>query len=459
MALSVGYAHWHYNADVPTPHAAGGWCWANGEMSEFTGAHSLSDEVLWLTNLPWEYQISLGVHEYPHIKRNDFLPVRLDRLAQELSITPEDPALYAYAFSLLGSRLIQLGVRCYGRQLLNECLQRNTFAQAIAHCIGWRAPDDEKVNDELHRDIIWSNLTPNALLRHDVKTENCVVLRAPWFEHAKAVLSCPIPDMQEDWLEVHLQPGADKLEYLNQEDLPAIVEVHGMALNGTWDAIYDLSSSPLRWSRKRRWMASNEVLFLARNRAAMEIGRIFIQPAGYVCDALSWSMPNAGDALTLSISAGLLTHAHWLSGAIPLSHRFWPLRSLWIRSSDRLRMACMLPTLQGIANLRLVSYGEGALYLSGPSEALLEATARAPHIGLSPTRSSWLGCESKRLSEQKDWLPSSFNSYEQIPHWVPPRPTTDLLRLDQAAILSLTDEPAAVQAIASILKELRNASA
>ncbi|SFF31473.1 hypothetical protein, partial [Paracidovorax wautersii] len=138
--FSVGYAHWDYNADVPTPHAAGGWCWVNGEMMEFSGAHTLRDKVLWLTNLPWEYWASLGIHHYPNIKRNDFLPVPLDRLAQELSITPDQPDIYAYAMSLLGSRLIQLGVRCYGQELFESCLEKNSFAQAIAHCIGWRAP-------------------------------------------------------------------------------------------------------------------------------------------------------------------------------------------------------------------------------------------------------------------------------------------------------------------------------
>lgn len=456
--FSVGYAHWDYNADVPTPHAAGGWCWVNGDMMEFSGAHTLREKVLWLTNLPWEYWASLGIHHYPNIKRNDFLPVPLDRLAQELSITPDEPDLYAYAMSLLGTRLIQLGVRCYGPDLFSACLEKNSFAQAIAHCVGWRAPADEKVNDELHREIIWSNLTPYASLRHDVARENCVVFRAPWFDHAKAILSCPVPDMQTPWREVHVRE-ADRLAYIRQEDLPAVVEVHSTALTSSWQSIYDLSASPLRWARKRRWMASNEVLFLAENNAAVEIGRIFIQPEGYVCDALTWSMPNAGDALKLSISAGMLTHAHWLSGAIPLSHRFWPMRSMWLRSADRLHLSTKLRAMQGIPTLRIVAYGEGATYLEGSPEALLEATERAPHVGLAPTRSSWEGCGSDRLASSKDWLPKDFDSYERIAHWATPRPITDLLRIDQAAIQSLTDEKAAVQSIVSILKGTSSANA
>lgn len=455
MALSVGYAHWHYNADVPSPHAAGGWCWAEGDISEFTGASSLRQDVLWLTNLPWEYHVSLGTYKYPHIKRNDFLPVPLDRLAQELAIDHEDQALYANAVAVLGSRLIALGVRCYGASLLEECMRQGTFAQAIAHAMGWRAPSESTIDDELHRDIIWRNLAPKAQLRHDVQREDCAVLRAPWFSHAKGVLSCPIPSMSEDWVEVEVAPQ-DRLNYLRQEDLPAVVEMHDTALTSSWSPIYDLASSPLRWSRKRRWMASNEVLFLADQQCGMELGRIFIQPGGYVCDALTWSMPNSGDALTLSISAGLLAHGHWLSGAIPLTHRFWPLRSMWLRAADRLRIASMLPALQGIPGLRLVSYGEGAVYVHGPQEALTEATLRAPHIGLSPTQSSWRGGADMRLTQRQDWLPDSIGSFDTAAYRLSDRPISVLLRLDAAAIRSLTDENAAVIELAAIMREVSN---
>lgn len=457
MALSVGYAHWNYNADVPSPHAAGGWCWAEGDISEFTGADTLREDVLWLTNLPWEYHVSLGTHKFPHLKRNDFLPVPLDRLAQELAIDPQDQSLYANAMAVIGSRLISLGVRCYGPTLLQECMRQSTFAQAVANTMGWRAPSDAKIEDELHREIIWQNLAPKSQLRHDTLRDDCAILRAPWFTHAKVVLSCPIPSMTEDWIEVEVALH-DRLNYLRQEDLPAVVELHDVALTSSWSSIYDLASSPLRWSRKRRWMASNEVLFLAEHHCAMELGRIFIQPGGYICDALTWNMPNAGDALTLSISAGLLAHGHWLSGAIPLTHRYWPLRSMWLRAADRLRIATMLPALQGIPGLKLVSYGEGAVYIAGPPEALTEATLRAPHIGLSPTQSSWSAGADMSITQKPDWLPSSQGSFDKASFRLSNRPISDLLRLDAAAIHSLTDENAAVMQIAEILKEVTHGS-
>lgn len=456
MALSVGYAHWHYNADVPTPHSIGGWCWAEGEISEFIGAAGLRTDVLWLTNLPWEYHISLGTHLHPHIKRIDFLPVPLDRLAHELAIDPEDQSLYANAVAVLASRLITLGVRCYGKDLLQQCMDHSTFAQAIAHCIGWRAPADDAVNAELHREIIWRNLTPKSQLRYDILHDDCAVLRTPWFSHAKAVLSCPIPSMEGEWVEIEV-PSQDRLDYLRREDLPAVVEVHDAVLSSSWSSIYDLSSTPLRWSRKRRWMSSNEALFLADNGCAVELGRIFIQPSGYVCDALAWSMPNAGGALTLSISAGLLAHGHWLSGAIHLTHNFWPLRSMWLRAADRLRMATLLPTFQGITGLKLVSYGEGALYVSGPAEAVSEAILRAPQTGMSPTQSSWNACADKSVVQSPDWLPDSMGPYEKAAYRFSNRSIADLLRLDAAAILSLTDQNAAVQKIAALMKEVTHA--
>ena len=453
MALSVGYAHWHYSADIPNTNSVGGWCWAEGELSEFTGPKDLRQDVLWLTNLPWEYHIALGANLHQHIKRNDFLPVPLERLAQELSISPESQDLYANALSVIASRLIALGQRSYGAGLLRHCMEQNTLAQAIAHAIGWTAPVEPLMQDnELHRDIIWRNLTPHALLRYDVQREDCAVLRAPWFEHAKHVLSCPMPSVHEPWVEISVNE-AHRLQYLQTEDVPAVVEVFDAALTSSWLPLYDFSSTPHRWSRRRRWMSCTEVLFLAE-LGAVEIGRIFIQPSGYVCDAMSWSLPNAGDALALSISAGLLAHAHWLSGAIPLTHRFWPIRAMWLRSADRLRLACILPALQGIPNLKLVGYGEGAVFLHGPQDAVTEAIRRAPHAGLSPTPSAWAMTNDRSMIQAADWIPKALSAYEKTALRLSHRPIGDLLRLDSASIYSLTDEQTAIREISGIMKEV-----
>lgn len=457
MIRSVGYAHWNYSADVANAHSVGGWCWAEGEVSEFIGAKALDPDVLWLTNLPWEYHVALGVSQHPHIKRHDFLPVPIERLAQELVITPDNPEVYANAMSALGARLIALGQRCYGKALLTQCLAQNTLAQAIAHTLEWSMPDEElTIKGELHREIVWQNLTTHALLRHDVQREDCVVLRAPFFTHARHVLSCPTPSVHEPWVEVQVA-AEDKLRYLQEDDLPAVVEVHDCALTSSWASIYDFSSTPHRWARRRRWMSSIEVQFLAE-LGAVEIGRIFIQPGGYICDAMVSSMPNAGDALALSISAGLLSHAHWLSTAIPLTHEFWPARAMWTRSADRLRLASVMPALQSIRGLRIVSYGEGAVYISGPTDAIAEAVRRAPQVGLAPTSSIWSATEDQSMIQEDTWLPNDLSAYEKTAIRLSNRSIADLLRLDAASIFSLTDESAAIREIASILKDLRGIS-
>jgi hypothetical protein len=454
MIRCVGYAHWDYNADVPSIHAIGGWCWSEGDLTEFVGAKELASDVLWLTNLPWEYHVALGIKDYPNIKRHDFLPVAIERLAQELNIQPDAQEVYANAMSALGARLIALGQRCYGKNLLQECLKQGTLAQAIAHSIGWAAPTDEgMIDEELHREIIWQNLTTHALLRHDVQREDCVVLRAPFFTHAKNVLACPTPSVHEPWLEIHLAQ-ADRLRYIQQEDLPAIVEVHDCALTSSWASLYDFSSTPHRWARRRRWMSSIEVQFLAE-LGAVEIGRIYIQPAGYICDATLSSMPNAGEALSLSMSAGLLSHAHWLSTAIPLTHRFWPARAMWARSADRLRLTSAVAALQSIRNLRIVSYGEGAVYISGPSDAVAQAISNAPHVGLAPTASTWAATSDHSMIKNETWLPQDFSAYEKAAIRLSNCTIADLLRLDAASIYSLTDESAAIGEIASILKTIQ----
>ncbi len=455
MAFSVGYAHWHYNTDIPNSNGVGGWCWAEGELSEFSNALDLSKNVLWLTNLPWEFHIAIGAAQHKHIKRNDFLPVPLEKLAQELSISPLSQELYANALSVIGARIIALGQRCYGAGLLQQCLEQNTLSQAIAHLMGWIPPQDARmIDEELHRDIIWRNLTPHALLRYDVPKADCAILRAPWFLHAKTVLSCPLPSVHEPWIEIDV-PQTERLRYLQTTDVPAVVEIHDAAITSTWSSIYDFSASANRWSRKRRWMCSPEVLFLGE-LGSLEIGRIFIQPTGYVCDAMAWSLPNAGDALALSISAGLLAHAHWLSGSVPLTHRFWPIRAMWLHSADRLRLACMLPALQGISGLKLVGYGEGSISVHGSSESIGEVIRRAPHAGISPTPSTWAMTEERAMIQQAGWIPPGLSVYETTVLSLSNRPIGDLLRLDSASIHSLTDENAAIREIAGILKELKN---
>lgn len=432
----------------------GGWFWIDDEMGEFVGAHSLRTDVLWLTNLPWEYHLSLGVHEFSNIKRADFLPVSLDRLSQELCLDPDEhPALYGESISILASRILDLGIRAYGTTLLDNVFSSNTITQAIARCHSW--VDSTTPDDDLHKDIIWSNLTPNATLRHDISRADCAVFRAPFFAHAKSVLSAPTP-VAEPWVEVSI-PEGDRMAFLSREDLPAVVEVREIALTGTWSGIYDLSSAPLRWARRRRWMTNSEVLFLAEDKAALDIGRIYIQPGGYVCDSLTWNLPQAGDALTLSISAGLLSHAHWLSGAIPLSQSFWPLRSMWIRAADRMRLASILPAFSGIPGLKQIAYGEGAIYMSGPSECITEAMRRAPQVDIAPTQSSWRLGNDRGLVKSQGWLPDQYSPFEKASYRLSNRPIHDILRLDQAAIHSLTDVSAAIRDIGEIYKEIQSA--
>ena len=454
MPQSVGYAHWHYNADVANARNVGGWAWSEGEVFDFVGHAALRDDVLWLTNLPWEYHIALGCHGSPHIKRSDFLPVPLERLTQELNITPDDKALFGNAIAVIGSRLIVLAHQSYGKKVIDYCMRYNTIAQAIAHALGSPQVTDDIQNHEVHSDIVWQNLAPHAVLQHKVQRENCAVLRAPFFAHAQHVLTCPLPSIAEEWIEIEVEPS-QRLKYLRAEELPVIVEVLDVALTSSMSNLYDFSSTPHRWSRRRKWMCSTEVIFLA-DSGGVEIGRMFIQPAGYVCDALTWSLPQAGAALALSLSAGLLAHAHWLSGAIPLTHRFWPARGMWLRTADRLKLAATLPALGGIKELQIIGYGEGAVSIFGSPDAIAEAIWRAPNIGLAPTSSTWAATTDRSAVQDPDWLPASASPYEVAALRLSHRPIADILRLDAASIYSLTDEKSAIREIALLIKEYQH---
>lgn len=464
----VGYVHF----DIQ-PHAQArltalnGWrCNGRGEFADIKSMEELSRDHVWLSNLDYLSHKAVVPPHLLHIKSNQFLPISLEQMRQELGMAEGQIEDFAKLLCRFGDSLLRLCQWSYDGQFLPHLATQPTFAHAIAHVLGIGEVNSLHVGDELHSRIIWENLQEKTYL-NDAKPDNdgrampVACLRAPMHRHAVAVMSCPVPSDAQCWQEINIPP--DEIDaFFAREDIPAIVQVTQIKMPTLLEGIYPTSLDG-RYNRREVWMPSTEAKYL-RGIGHLEIGRVFIQPSGYK-KTTPWQerMPSINGPLQLSYSAQMMCHAHYLSAAVPLSDRYWPMRAWWIRAMDRMLMAFSLMPLREIEGIRLLSFGEGCAYLQGPRTAISQVIQMAPLMGLAPTQSAWRASAkdlSKQILMNQDaWLPESLGLglYERTAYQLSSRDITLTQRLDEGAMLAIADEDAAVMAIKQIMLGLKNA--
>lgn len=463
VATAMGYLHLDFDpASIARLTKLDGWFFCDDQRYDLKHIDNLPRNYVWLSNLDLlEHQALVGPTR-PHIKSARFLPMALDQIRGELALKNADDTQFASLLVRFGDNLLRLCQHTYQGDFLRNLTLHPTFAQAIAACIGMNQRQQPKFDDELHTRIIWENLHEQTQLNKEDPNLPLVCLRVPMYRHTNALLKCPLPSESQPWREVKVSASSAN-EFFSREDIPSVVQVTALKLPTQLEGIYPTHSG-LRYSHKELWLPSLEAAFL-RSIGHLEIGRVFIQPGGYK-DKSPWSerVPSVTKTLQLSYSAQLMCHAHFLSAAMPLNDRYWPMHSWWIRSMDRMMMAFSIMPIAAIDGIRLISYGEGCAYIQGPPGAIAMAIEKAPHLQLVPTQSAWAACDPQRseeISADPSWCPDEaggipYSVYEKNSMSLSRREIGLTLRLDDASLLALASEEDALQAITQIMRGLKS---
>lgn len=452
LPSAVGYVHFNYDAaSIARLSKLNGWAYYQNARFELDSIDDLPLDHVWLSNLDLlEHQALVGPKR-PHIKSNSFLPMTLSQIKDELAISGDDEK-FAHVLVTLGDHLLRLCQATYQGDFLRHLHEQHTFAQAIGATIGMNQRRQPQSGDELHKTIIWENLQEQTHLKTPDDSKPVICLRMPMYRHAAALMQCPLPSEDQPWKEVKV-PASSLDDFFARDDLPSIVQVTDLKLPSLLEGIYPSHNSS-RYSRKQQWMPSVEAAFL-RSIGHVEVGRVFIQPAGYR-QTSSWNetVPKITGALQLSYSAQMMCHAHFLSAATYLSNDYWPMHSWWIRSMDRMVMAFAVMPIAAMG-LDLISYGEGCAFFQGSPMLIAKAIDMAPRLGLSPTQSAWRNADpemSKEILNNPSWLPAELSNYEKTALQLSHREIGLTLRLDEAALMAVSSEDMALEAITQIFR-------
>lgn len=453
-AEAVGYVHFEYEGQsLARLDKLRGWAFFQDQRYELQDMDELPKDHVWLSNLDWiKHQALVGPNRM-HIKSDMFLPLTLDQIKHELALSDIDHEQFSRVLVSIGDNLLRLCVEAYGEGFLVHLYREKTFSKAIAATIGINQINQPHPDDELHSNIIWNNLQDKTFLADPDPSLPVVCFRMLMYRHAANLMQCPLPYENEAWREVKVAPSSLDA-FFAREDMPSIVEVTALKIPSHLEGIYP-SLNTSKFERGKRWMPNIEAAFL-RKIGHLEVGRVFVQPSGYQPTS-PWSncVPTVNGTLQLSYSAQMLCHAHFLSAAVSITDKYWPMHAWWIRSMDRLVMAMAVMPLVAIDGIKLISYGEGCAFLQGSPIAIGQAISLAPRVGLSPTQSAWKACDyelGKEILANPLWLPDDFTAYEKTSMQLTHREIGLTLRLDEAALLSLSSEELAQQALTQLMR-------
>lgn len=455
---AVGYVHLNYQASsLARLEKLTGWAFFQNNRYELKSIDELPTDHVWLSNLGWIERQALVGSTRPHVKSNRFFPLTLDQIRHELALEDEDDEGFARILVSLGDNLLRLCVEAYKDDFLYQLRAHPTFAHTIAATIGMNSQMQPNPSDELHTKIIWDNVYEQTALKAPDPNLPNVCFRMPMYRHAEKLMQCPLPAEDKQWIEVSVPPS-ELDNFFARESMPSVVEVTAFKIPSALQDVYPVNSGG-RYKHKNFWLPSIEAAFL-RQIGHLEVGRVFVQQGGYQTET-PWNktVPAVTGCLQLSYTAQMMCHAHFLSAAIAVSDNYWPMHAWWIRSMDRQLMMFAVMPLAAIDGLSITSYGEGCVFVQGCPASISNAIEMAPKLGLSPTQSAWKAGDQKANDEIRKnslWISDDYTLYEKTAIQLSSREIGLTLKLDEAALLALSSEQMANEALTQIMRGIHS---
>lgn len=435
---------------------AKGVCVTDGAEVQLQSVRELPKDVLWLTNLPWELHLAISPAKRALIKQEAFLGVPIASLLAELGCTHLELAEKARILATIADRVMRLAARTYGEQFLNLVQASDTLPAAIAkHFYPDSPPHDPPT--EFMGDIR-ACTQDVVVLNRIAESSEVVTLRALTSTHAQAVLAtpCPPPHVIPNFIDTAVDADASLAQATGEAggNAPMLFGIDAITLPKRAKNSITLSPCRSMWGHTKRWLTGPELIALDAIGAAVQVHTVRLLAEDAEPLPAASQIPPLGLSGHLSISCSLLWQCHWLSMATDWLTSWHPPSSLWLRSTDRMRLYAMLAPLTAIKGLTIHQYGEGHVKVSGSEEALIDLIYEAPGRGLAPCPDLWalLPADSHDVLA---WAPPSDLTTIQkhvlrTQRW----PINDRIVLDEICELALDNEPQATALYRDLVRRL-----
>lgn len=373
-----------------------GVCISRSHSTSVSSVKDLPTNHIWLTNLPWEAHVGLIVGKNNHIKADSYFGIAFSELIAELAASALPTLDQATILANHARRTVRIAMTLLGSALGERLLTTDNFPAAIAKHF---YPEMPPLNppSELMSEIRSSTQRTVILNRIDAKQKDIVTLRVAPRAHAQAILAtpAPLPNIIPNYTDTTLEADASiaKLSsVINESELPLLFGAESITLSKRAKSNVTLTACRSMWGQTKRWLTSIELVALDEIGTLVDINtmRVFDDPIKPSEVAAHFPRADQIDDIgDMSLACALFWNCYWLSMATDWHPAWHPPSSLWLRSSDRMRLYAMLAPLFAIKNLVVHEYGEGVVKVSGSEDALLDLIHEAPLRGLMPCPDLW----------------------------------------------------------------------
>jgi hypothetical protein len=360
--------------------------WASisgGTARRISSVHDLPSDVIWYTNLDYAQFIRVGLGRHANFRNAEWLRTNFHGLIAELGIGQENlpPHEMISMLAQVAQRVTKNAQERYGVALSHPKLNHD-FSEAL------QVPRSAFANE------FYPVLPPIA--QHPavkvVHTNNyhqaspTVTVRCNRLQHARAVLSTPVPSDMGWEMENPSSLKKRSADWLDSLETPFLVKV-------SVANVQPMVSDVLSWSSgskaPREWLTDTEWrLFRGFADITIKAALICRLPATRL--EVYDQLPTEHMA-ELSLTYGLIAEQMWTAFTNPMPYRInetrWSVAAAWLRAADRLRMFDFAQKLHA-RGLTVSSYGVGSVVLRYPASGGLQRTlAMASETGLLPPAS------------------------------------------------------------------------
>lgn len=364
-----------FDDDKPGP----GWASIGGEQAfRIRSTGDLKSDVQWLTSLNYDKFSQSGFSNHPTLRSSGFLRTELNALKEEFGCesrhmkTSESTEFISEIFS----RIMYLAKHNFGIQQSTN----TTLARDIREVL---MPPDEGISDEMDEALkhAWQ---PYARCERNPKRQKtkAVTFRRSRYQHAKDVISVPVPGERWEFISSKSLPKNDVISWILKQDRPCLIRG---ALDQVPPEMSPLVSFGGGSAHVRSWISHPELLLLSQH-CKLSVDAIFMADE-YVPISTKKKLPVVDGLSELSISLGILSENYWVGLSMQQPPKFGDYvltpRAVWMRACDRSHM--FMPAMQlHLAGFHVQSYGVGSVTVSVPFGQLQKVIEVAGDAELMP---------------------------------------------------------------------------
>ncbi|AOG03145.1 hypothetical protein [Bosea sp. RAC05] len=385
----------------------GGWyCVAGGAADRFAGAHELSTDTLWWTNISYEhfFRGQNEIWRIPNLRHDKYLVVSHIDVLKEWGHPPDTTdadftcAFCASAFDRVMRNAWRLISDVFPKIDIESAFRGKTLREDLRCLLPELEYPKGPAAEVFKTGRAWEEFT--STLVKPPRGGRRLMLRRPRLSYAMELLQTPVPRDPFEWIsrgDMRSQ-AADKLDFVLNNTRPCVANVVVRSIQQEVAEIYGFGNAIDKDKRvNREWVAQPEFQIFARY-ADLDVKSVYI---GREYWALMPGMAEpVKDFFTAkyheySWAVGVIAECFWRAAMLGEDkNKAGPLRDgeekaqtswqgLWIRAADKATMfqCSMRLTERGHA---VTGYGLGWVRCTVPEEAVTQFISDGLTLGLVP---------------------------------------------------------------------------